>query len=114
MEIIIGIVFCAALAVMIFVLIKNENTYRNHMKITNAIFCHNIINISDGQYDNVIDFSVEEDYDKTMKRWWDFSYTHIVPEDILKSIEPYMGLDPKTVNDEILYKLGHYIDLNDI
>lgn len=114
MKTIIGIALGVVLAFIIFVLIKNENTYRNHTKITNAIYCHNVINISDGQCDNVIDYSVKEKYDKTMKRWWDFSYTRIVPEDILKRIEPYIGLDPETVSYEIKYKLEHSIDLNDI
>lgn len=73
----------------IFLLIKNEHTFRNQLIILEAIGEYSRIQIS-----KELDFEVElidmEPYAKTLFRLWDWGYTRILPKDKFEIIKPYI------------------------
>ena len=74
-------------------LIKNEFTYRNHMKICDAIFAYNMYLIEEGRYDpsnQVVTFDDMEDYDVTQRRFWDWGYTRILPPEKFELIKGFI------------------------
>lgn len=73
----------------LFGLRKNDNTYKNRMIIINAvyeyiIFCHknNIV--------PSVDYEDMESYDATDRRFWDWGYTKILPEDKYELVKPFI------------------------
>lgn len=85
------LVFCficlIALAIMF---IKNDITFKHHMRILNAICAYRMDCISN-KVDALVDFSDVEDYDKTLLRVWDWSMKRILPKDKYEIIKPYIG-----------------------
>ena len=86
------IVTCVlALLVCVLALIKNENTYRNQTLICAAIALHHLDMIDAGHFGEYeVDFSDEEPYIDTLKRWWDWGYTRILPPEKFEIIKPYI------------------------
>ena len=75
-------------AFLVFLLIKNENTYKNQEKILNAIRDY-VIETKD--YDKcyyLIDNM--ESYKHTLWRLWDFGYENILPKADYELIKPYI------------------------
>ena len=80
-------------------LIKNEVTYRNRIKILNAIYRYSFNNIAK-DFDNwqpgqpqtwdSVNSSDMEDYDTTLYRFWDWGYTRILPPDKFELIKPFI------------------------
>lgn len=75
--------------IMTYLWIKNENTYRQHVRIENAI----------GDYQmqcavNKIPFQVDyidmELYDATLFRVWDWGYANILPKGKFELIKPFI------------------------
>lgn len=89
-------VFCAIIAVLILwlvfevvLLLKNDNTYHQHMKILKAIFEYGK---DTGEHSKAIEYMQSfEKYDKTLYRLWDWGCTRIVPKDVYEVIKPYIG-----------------------
>lgn len=73
----------------IFLAIKNHTTFKNRIMILDAILAYRTDCAI--QYVNaVVDYEDMEDYNKTLFRFYDFGYKHILPEDKFKIIEPYL------------------------
>jgi hypothetical protein len=69
-------------------LIKNDNTLRQHCKIINAIAEYGA---ATGAYSNAKFFFGEmESYDETLYRLFDWSCKKIVPAYIYETIKPYL------------------------
>lgn len=79
-----GVIFIGA-----FFLIKNQNTYNQHMKISNAIHRYNLYCIHN-RICSEVDYEDEEDYDKTFLRIFDWGYENILPKEKLKIIKGYI------------------------
>lgn len=94
MEIILCIFIIAFLLVTILCLIlllKNENTYKQHEIILTAIYNYRIDLHSKGiHYDFRVDYDDTEPYDKTFYRWWDWGYSNILPPDKFEILKPYI------------------------
>lgn len=80
------VLVCSAFVLLIFLLIKNANTFNNHIKIVKGIYNYRINYI----YPEV-DYDDMEDYDKTLWRLWDWSYKRILPKEKFEIIKPYIG-----------------------
>ena len=84
----IGMIFCLiGIAVNVFFLIKNNNAYKNHIIIVEAIYEYCI--------EKNVDFALfynmyMEDYDDTLNRFWDWGYTRILPPEQFELIKPYI------------------------
>lgn len=74
----------------IFALVRNEVVYRNHMKIADAIHRYDTDCLNEDREYDIVLFSHMESYDDTYKRFWDWGYKHILPEEDFKKIEKYI------------------------
>lgn len=82
---IMGLLYCA------LALIKNENTYKNRMIIAHAIFrYHSALILSERADDISVSYDDMEPYDDTFKRWWDWSYTRLLPSEKFELVKPYI------------------------
>ena len=82
-------ILVSMLLLAIIVLIKNEVTYCQQMRLAKAIkeyqnMCREYGKISDVDYDDM------ENYECTLFRLWDWGYTRILPKDKLEIIKPYI------------------------
>ena len=84
------IIICVTLVYAVYMIIKNEFVYRNRMKIINAIYAYNMDHISANDYISCISCDVMETYNETERRFWDWGYEHIVPENIYERIKEYI------------------------
>ena len=68
--------------------LKVDNAFKNHMIITKAISEHNKACIHTGCYRIYgISYDEMEDYDSTIRRFWDWGYTRILPKDKYEQIK---------------------------
>lgn len=76
----------------LFMLFKNNNTYKNLMKISDAIYIYQIRSlINDADKSSLeVDYYDMRPYEYVLFRFWDFGYKHILPEEKFKLIEPYI------------------------
>lgn len=81
------------LIVMVILLFKNNNTYKNHIILLNAIAEHNRAAILKDQYDKRISYACIESYCKTLFNLFDWGYKNLVPRDVYKRIEPFIDED---------------------
>lgn len=83
---------CVSILVFLFVLaIKNEVTFRQQMRINDAIYNYHVDCINRECYSEVkVDWLDIESYDKTLFRLWDWSYKRILPPDKFEIIKPYI------------------------
>lgn len=73
--------------------IKNENTYHNHIIISNAIGDYIRWRIKNNLYDNLSYLALYdciEPYERTLWRLWDWSYKNILPPEQYKIIKPFV------------------------
>lgn len=83
---------------VVFLLIKNENTYRMRMKVNNAIhryrmFC--IYNAPDKTEDiNIFD---KEPYWKTLWRLWDWGDKRIVSAEKYELIKEFLAIEEREI-----------------
>ena len=90
METVILIIFISFAAVLIFYLAKNEVTFIHHKRIANAIHRYCMHKIITKEYDEEVHYTDMEPYDKTLKRFWDWGYTRILPKDKFEIIKPFL------------------------
>lgn len=94
---IIGLLIC------VFLLIKNNNAFKNTITINHAIYSY----ISDCIYkrtEPTVDYSDMRSYDRTWLRFWDWGYKHILPKEKFKIIEPYINEElPSCFGDPMCY-----------
>lgn len=86
------------LIVMVILLFKNNNTYKNHIILLNAIAEHNRAAILEDQRDKRISYECIESYCKTLFNLFDWGYKNLVPRDVYKRIEPF--IDKENWKDE--------------
>lgn len=86
------------LIVTVIVYFKNNNTYKNHMIILNAIAKYNWAAILEDQCDKRIEYACIESYYKTLFNLFDWGYKNLVPRDVYKRIEPF--IDKENWKDE--------------
>ena len=93
----IGIIAMCALALVFlgFYLMRNEFTYKAHKKIADAIYKYNIHMIDHCRFDERIDYDVMEEYEDTIKRFWDWKFEHVVSPEIFELIKPYLEEENK-------------------
>lgn len=84
-----SIILCIGLIMCVFALWKNDVTYKQHMRIMNAIFTYGKEKILNDEPPEV-EFDDMEDYDKTFLRVWDLGYKRILPKDKFEIIKPYI------------------------
>ena len=73
--------------------IKNNKTFDNRMIIRNAIFSYNLEQsfqslINNTPKDTIDSSFVMESYNRTLFRFYDWGYKHIVPPDVYDKISP--------------------------
>lgn len=76
--------------------VKNQVTFMQHVRITNAIYNYHMDLINHrhfGEYE--VHYEDEEDYDKTMWRLWDWGCTRILPKEKFEIIKPYLDKEVK-------------------
>lgn len=92
------ILMILASLVCVFLLMKNDNTYRNHGVILDAIFSYKIAMIEEARENGTIlngvnyevDYSDMKSYNDTLKQIFDWGYDNILPKDKFEIIKPYI------------------------
>lgn len=84
----------------IFLVFKNNNTYKNHIIIVKAIGEHNrhlirtdfdkFIKLENDSPTGRVLWDDIESYSKTFFRWWDWGYTRILPPDKFEMVKPFI------------------------
>lgn len=73
------------LAFMVLSMAKNNNTYKNHKIIIDAIHLYSIYSIHNGERIEVT-YDDMEDYETTFRRVTDWGYKRILPNDKFKIV----------------------------
>lgn len=91
-EDIVGIVCVIILIMCVIFTIKNENTYRTHIIINEAIFARKMYCIRNADFEHVneVDYKHAESYGRTLLRFWDWGYKRILPPDKFEIIKPFI------------------------
>jgi len=74
----------------IFFLVKNYNTYKQHSKITDAIFEYQCSLPDCDAFSSEISYDAKEPYGKTLFRVWDWGCENIVPKEVFEKIRHYI------------------------
>ncbi len=83
---------------MVILHLKNNNTYKNHIIILNAIAKHNCAAILEDQCNKCIEYGCIESYYLSLFNLFDWGYKNLVPRDVYKRIEPF--IDEENWKDE--------------
>lgn len=83
-------IFLLVFVLLVLAVIKNEVTFRNRMRISDAICDYDINCIREDRGSDSIPCNHMESYDDTFSRFWDWGYKHILPEEDFKKIEKYI------------------------
>lgn len=86
--------FLLASIVVSYIFIKNENTYRQHAKIDNAILRYQLCCIKK-KVKPLVNYSDVERYAVTLRRLWDWGYTNILPKEKFELIKPFIKEEKK-------------------
>ena len=86
------------LIAMVILHFKNNNTYKNHIILLNAIAEHNRAAMLEDRCDKWISYECIESYYKTLFNLFDWGYKNLVPRDVYKRIEPF--IDKESWQDE--------------
>lgn len=84
---------CVYLAMIVYCIvgiIKVENAFRNSTLIDRAICMYQLDMINADNFNFEVDYTDEESLDSTIKRWWDWGYTRILPPEKFEIIKPYI------------------------
>ena len=74
----------------VYMFFKNENTYRQHKNLADAIFAYGVDCIrNDREWDHMLYESMEP-YEATLFRLWDWGYTRILPPEKFELIKDYI------------------------
>ena len=80
-----------AMFITVLFMFKNENAYKNRLKILEAMHKYNIEMIKQKKYDLMLTYSdFVEPSRKTILRFWDWGYKHIVPKPVYMKIAKYI------------------------
>lgn len=86
------------LIVTVIVYLKNNNTYKNHMIILNAIAKYNYAAMLEDLWGDRIEYSCVKSYYSSLFNIFDWGYKNLVPRDVYKRIEPF--IDKENWKDE--------------
>lgn len=75
--------------VCIYMLVKNDITFKNHRIIDNAILKYQLHCIAK-KIPFEVDYGDVEDYDTTLYRFWDWGYTRLLPKEKFELIKPFI------------------------
>lgn len=92
MEIIIFSLLGGMIIFCIFILIRNGFVFKVQIRMSNAIHGYNCWLIEQHRFNELISYDVIEEYDATMKRFWDWTHKRLVPPDIFELIKPWYGV----------------------
>ena len=90
-DFIVTIISCLSITFCVVMMIKNEITYKNYSIISSAIYHYNVDRIEHFEFSKKIEFERMRSYWKTLFRFWDWGYKHIVPPEIFEVIKPYIN-----------------------
>lgn len=97
------IILCLCILLLLFLgvmLVKNQVTFEQHVRITNAIHNYHVDLINRGHFGEYeVYYEDEEDYDKTLWRLWDWGCTRILPKEKFEIIKPYL-------DKEVIWKIS--------
>lgn len=83
------IVLMIAMLINAYMWFKNDNTLKQCLKINDAIYEYN--KSVDWDPDKWIDVSVVmKTYEEVLYRFWDWGYEHIVDDETLEKIRPFI------------------------
>ena len=85
-----GILFGLTLVLAVYMFLKNENTFRQHMIINDAIYQYGLDNIRNGRAFDLSMYFYMESYEATLFRLWDWGYTRILPPEKFELIKDYI------------------------
>ena len=88
------VMFISVFAYEAYMIFKNENTFKQRMKIIKAIHAYFQSKKDIEEMDvSEIDYMYHsvEPYYNTLNRRFDWGYKNIVPPDVYEKIEPYIG-----------------------
>lgn len=77
----------------VYIMIKNNNTFKQSTLIDEAIFLYHMEQIKAHDFDEKaweVTYDDEEEYNKTLWRLWDWGYTRILPPDKYEFLKPYI------------------------
>lgn len=74
---------------IIYLTFKNDNTYKQQVKILAAIRDYGIDCIYKGKQP-MVNYDDVEEYDSTLYRFWDWGYKNILPKEKYEIIKPYI------------------------
>lgn len=80
---------CIGTAICMYMLFKNNNTYKMHIKIIDAIYTYKIECIK-GNKVPMVDYTDMKSYDLTLHRFWDWGCENILPKEKYEIIKPYI------------------------
>ncbi len=87
------------LSIMAIVIdLKNRNTYKNQMIISNAIHSHNMDTIEKGCSVSIIHYTCMRKYSYSFLNIFDWDYKNIVSPEIYERLEPF--IDEENWNNE--------------
>lgn len=89
MKIVLGVLMMLPI-ILIVALIKNEITYRNLMKIMDAIFAYQNDCIDKNDFNYKVNYSDMKGYDEVCDNWFDWGYKNILPPDKFEIIKPFI------------------------
>lgn len=79
---------CFAMFLLVM-LVKNEVTYRQQIRICDAIYRYSMVCARSG-VKREVEFEDIEPYNSTLFRLWDWGYTRILPPDKFEIIKDYV------------------------
>lgn len=83
---------CVTIMILgLLALIKNCVTYRQQSLISDAIFRYHIDCIEHHIYEYEVGYDDMRGYVKTILRFWDWGYKHILPRDKFEIVKPYIN-----------------------
>ncbi len=82
------IIFLSLACFCLFMIAKNENTYKQRLKIIKAEYGYNSERINNNDYE-ILDVELEP-YNKTLYRLWDWGFKNIVDKESYEKIKDYL------------------------
>ena len=86
---------CIFILLSVFMFIRNSVADRQHNIIIRAIMSYQLDNKLKNPFE--VNYSDMEDYFKTLFRFWDWGYKHILPPEKYEIVKPYIEGGAKRV-----------------
>lgn len=85
------------MAICSFLLYRNETAFKMQSIICRAIYKYHMemIRQGNGKGKYLVEYDDMENYDRTLFRFWDWGYKHILPPEKFEIIKPYIEVEKK-------------------